>query len=85
MPPLNCSGLAYSGVIACSVVSVGAGVASASGIQQFGDAEIQQLDDALFGHQDVLRLEVAMDHQVLVRVVDRGADREEKVAGVRER
>ena len=54
------------------------------GLEQFGDAEVQQLDGAFLGHQDVLRLEVAMDHQVLVRVMHRGADREEETQRVSE-
>ena len=49
------------------------------GVEQFGDTEIQQFDGAFLGHQDVLRLEVAMDHQVLMSVVDGGADGEEKI------
>ena len=58
---------------------VGDGGLQGVGVEQFGDAEIQQLDGAFLGHQDVLRLEVAMDHQVLMRVVDGGADGEEEI------
>ena len=57
---------------------VGDGGFQGVGVEQLGDTEIQQLDGAFLGDQDVLRLEVAVDHQILMRVVNRGADREEE-------
>ncbi len=42
-------------------------------LEDLGDAEVQELGDAGFGHQDVVGLEVAVHHQVLVSKVDRGA------------
>ena len=44
------------------------------GIQQLGDAEVQQLGRAIGDHEHVGRLDVAVDDQVLVRVLDGGAD-----------
>jgi hypothetical protein len=37
------------------------------GVEPFGDAEVEQLGDAVLGHQDVRRLEIAVDDQVLMR------------------
>ena len=45
-----------------------------AGVEQLGDTEIQQLGVAFGGHQDVGGLEVAVDDQVLVRVLDRVAN-----------
>ncbi len=45
-----------------------AGCRLAIGVDQFGDAEIEQFHLAVSGHEHVARLDVAMDHQVLVRV-----------------
>ena len=48
------------------------------GVQQLGDAEVQQLDHALaadLGDEDVARLEVAVDDAEIVRRLQRGADR----------
>ena len=44
------------------------------GIQQLGDAEVQQLGCAIGDDEHVGRLDVAVDDQVLVRVLNRGAD-----------
>ncbi len=44
------------------------------GIEQLGDAEVQQLGRAVGDHEHVGRLDVAVDDQVLVRVLDGGAD-----------
>lgn len=44
------------------------------GVQQLGDPEIQQLHRAIGLHQDVRRLDVAVDDQVLVGELDRAAD-----------
>ena len=41
-----------------------------AGVEQLGDAEVEQLRHALRRDQDVVRLQVAMHDQVLVRVVD---------------
>ena len=49
-------------------------LAAKVGIEQLGDAEIEQLGRAVGGHQDVGGLDVAMDDQVLVRVLHRCAD-----------
>src|SRR5690606_10946372 len=43
-------------------------------IQQLGDTEIKELDDAVVGDKDVRRLEVAMDDEIPVRVVHGFAD-----------
>ena len=43
-------------------------------VQQLGDAEVEQLGRAVGRHQHVGRLDVAVDDQVLVRVLDGGAD-----------
>ena len=44
------------------------------GIEQLGDPEVQQLGRALGDHEHVGRLDVAVDDQVLVRVLHGGAD-----------
>ena len=41
-------------------------------LEQLGDAEVQQLHDAIGADQDVARLDVAMHHQVAVRMRHRG-------------
>ena len=41
--------------------------------QQLGDAEVEQLEPALAGDQHVGGLEVAMDHELAVRVLDGAA------------
>ena len=43
--------------------------------QQLGDPEIRDLHPALFVEQDVLRLDVAVDDALLVRILERLADR----------
>src|SRR5664279_88758 len=43
--------------------------------QQFGDAKVRYLHAALFVEQDVLRLDVAVDNALLVRILERLADR----------
>ena len=43
-------------------------------LEDLRDPEIQHFDGSIRGHQDVGRLEVAVENQVLVGVVDRGAD-----------
>ena len=53
------------------------------GIEELGDPEIEQLRDAVGGDQDVARLEVAVDDQVLVGEVDRRADLPEELAAAR--
>src|SRR5262245_21210086 len=42
-------------------------------IEQLRDSEVEQLWNAIFSDQDIARLDVAMNYEVLVRVVDRGA------------
>jgi hypothetical protein len=49
-----------------------------AGGEQLGDAEVEQLRDAVTVHQDVRRLDVAVDHQVLMGVVDGAAHRPEQ-------
>jgi hypothetical protein len=49
-------------------------LASPLGIEQLRDAEIEQLGRAVGRHQDVGRLDVAVDDQVLVRVLNGRAD-----------
>ena len=46
----------------------------AIGVEELGDAEVEQPDLAALGEQDVGRLEVAVDHEVNVGVVHRLAD-----------
>ena len=47
-------------------------------VQELGDPEVQQLGSSVGGHQDVGRLEVPVDHQVLVGVLHGRADRPEE-------
>ena len=47
--------------------------------QQFGDAEVEQLDPALRVDKDVARLDVAMDDQLRVGVLDRVAHLEQEL------
>ncbi len=89
-PSVICSGAAYSGVSARNRVRVGAvsGVAAAGGdplralggrgLEQPGDAEVEELHLARIADQDVAGLEVAVHHQVVVGVPDRGADLEQQ-------
>jgi hypothetical protein len=44
-------------------------------IQQLCDAEIQQFWDAGGGYQDIRRLQIAMNNEVLMGIVNRGANR----------
>src|ERR1035441_2414845 len=50
-----------------------------------GDAEVEQLGNAGFRHQDVRRLQVAMDDPFPVRVADRVTDDGEELQPVRDR
>ena len=54
-------------------------------IDELRDAEVQQLRHALVGHEDVRRFDVAVHDQVLMRVVDRRADRLEQPQPVGDR
>ncbi len=59
-------------------VRMGDGQRVASGltlVQQFGDAEIEQLGHPGVRHQDVRRLEIAVHDEVLMSVVHRGTNR----------
>ena len=49
-----------------------------AGGEQLGDAEVQQLRHAVTVHQHVRRLDVAVDHQVLMGVLDGAAHRPEQ-------
>ena len=40
------------------------------GIEQFGDAEIEDLHTPLFGYQDVFRFQVPVNDQILMRVLN---------------
>src|ERR1039458_354624 len=46
----------------------------ALGIQQFGDAKVQESGHTAFCDQDIARLEIAMNHQLFMRVLHRGTD-----------
>ena len=70
--PRTCSGAANSGVIAGSWVSVRAAPSAAR--EQLRDAEVEQLRAAVGRHEDVRRLEIAVDDEVLVGVAHRVAD-----------
>jgi len=48
-------------------------------IQQLGDSEVQEPGHSILGDQNVARLEVAMNHQILVRVLHGRADTEEQL------
>ena len=79
VPPVSCSGAAYSGVRARppSTVSVGSGAARVA-FEQLGDAEIEQLHLSVRAHQHVRRLEIAVHDQVRVRVRHGGEHVEEQ-------
>ena len=49
------------------------------GVEELGDAEIEQLDDAVVGHQDVRRFEVAVHHELTVGMVHAVADHAEEI------
>ena len=74
VPPITCSGLAYSGVSTSSLVRVkvaGARASSSrSAANQFRDAEIAELGHAFGRDQDVARLQIVADNGVLVREVN---------------
>ena len=80
--PRTCSGLAYWSVIGRSPSSASAGSVCA-GIEQLGDAEVEQLGHAVGGDQDVARLQIPVDHQVLVGEMDGGAHLPEERAAAR--
>ena len=48
-------------------------------VEELGDAEVEQLHLAFRGHEDVGRLEIAMNDEVLVGVSDSGADHAEEL------
>ena len=45
-----------------------------AGSQQLRDSEIHQPWDTLICHQNIAGLDIPMNHQILMRVADRGAD-----------
>ena len=53
---------------------LGRGQSVEFGADELGDAEIQELRHSVRGDQDVAGLEIAMDHQVPVGILHRGAD-----------
>ena len=67
-------GLVHFGVMRRRPGAVARACAGELSNQQLRDAEVEQLGRAVGGHEDVGRLDVAMDDQALVRVVDGGAD-----------
>ena len=70
--PRTCSGLACAGVMhAVLDVRDGERLRRMARVEQLGDAEVEQLRRAVGGDQDVVRLQVAMHDQVLMRVVHR--------------
>ena len=72
--PHTCSGLAYSGVSIRSKPIVCSGVAeSESEAEQLGDTKVEKLRHAIVGYQDVARLQVAMNDEVLMSELDGGA------------
>ena len=79
-PPLICSGLAYSGVMAAAKRPDRL-LASRQNfrIHNLGDAEIQQLGDPAACHQNIAGLDVAVDHAGAVRELHRGANRQQTV------
>ena len=75
--PWICSGLAYSGVSTDSPVCVGPPAASAPaepGSISLAIPKFDQLGYAVAGDQDVARLQVPVDHRVLVGELDRAQD-----------
>ena len=73
--PCTCSGAAYCGVNTPAPFerqrsAVGIFGAALAGIivEQLGNPEIQEFDRAVRGHQDVRGFEIAMDHEVGVRM-----------------
>jgi hypothetical protein len=74
--PRTCSGLPYSGVRTRVTAS---GAAGGSFADHFGDSEIEQLGNTLGGDQDVIRLQVPMYDQLLVRELNGFADRQHQL------
>jgi len=64
--------------VVAAAVTANAALAILS-FQPLGDAEVEELRLPLLRHQDVARLQVAMDQQVLVRILDRAADPPKKI------
>jgi hypothetical protein len=83
--PRTCSGLAYSGVISCKPGRVAAarGWPISSALEQLGNAEVREFRYTVRRHEYVGRLDVAMDDQVLVRVLHGAAQQPEEVAAER--
>ncbi len=74
-PPVTCSGAAYCGVSTdapsrVSAVRVARRLVRLVGLDQLGDAEVEQLHLAVARDEHVRRLQVAVDDQVRVRVRD---------------
>ena len=64
--PRTCSGLAYSGVMGRAMVVS----ASPAGVENLRNSEIEQLGYAVAGDENVAGLDVAMNHQALMRILD---------------
>ena len=78
--PRTCSGLAYSGVISCSPAAVGASVWPAiSGLSSLAMPKSSSLGTPSCVDEHVGRLDVAVDDQVLVRVLHRRGQLQEEV------
>ena len=82
--PRICSGLAYSGVRMRSSVDVSSRAAAPSP-DDLGDPEVEQRRHALGRDEDVAGLQVAVDDEVLVGVLHRGADLAEEPQPVPDR
>ena len=86
LSPLICSGLAYSGVIIRDSVQRRIdGNGEHRRIEELGDAEVEKLRRAVRPNEDVARLQIAMDHEILVREVHRLADLAKEVEPIGDR
>ena len=61
------------------LVEIGQPAAGFRRIEELGDPEVEKLGLAVRSHQDVGRLQIAMDDQALMGVLDGGADLEEQI------
>jgi hypothetical protein len=76
--PWICSGLAYSGVSSArDRLRQGRARPARIGLEQFGDAEVEQLHLPLRTDDDVRGLEVAVHDHVAMGVIDGVADLQE--------
>ena len=80
VPPAACSGAACSGVSAGPAACVSVEARGRPFVEERRDAEIEQLDLAAGVDQHVRRLEIAVDHEVGVRVGDGVGDLQEQLS-----